>query len=75
MCAESYRFIVINNLLLVEQQLCLVMDAMAEAFSQIKTVCTLSLSFIKTKTETVKKHSIILVKTQDFIPTFYLNDY
>lgn len=57
MCAESYRFIVINNLLLVEQQLCLVMDAMAEAFSQIKTVCTLSLSFIKvlTKTETVKK--------------------
>jgi len=57
MCAESYRFIAINNLLLVEQQLCLVMDAMAEAFSQIKTVCTLSLSFIKvsTKTETVKK--------------------
>jgi len=57
MCAESYRFIEKNNLLLVEQQLCLVMDAMAEAFSQIKTVCTLSLSFIKvsTKTETVKK--------------------
>ena len=48
------------------------MVAMAETFSQIKTVCTLSLHLIKvlTKTETVKNHLIILVKSQDLKQLF-----